>query len=69
MSNIKQFKHVASGVIHDYVDGHTLEGVEVTMLFAKGCWHTVASSEIDELIKYGIIELITCELLIEKEEV
>lgn len=69
MSNIKQFKHVASGVIHDYVDGRTLEGVEVTMLFAKGCWHTVASSEIDELIKYGIIELITCELLIEKEEV
>lgn len=61
MSNIKQFKHVASGVIHDYVDGHTLEGVEVTMLFAKGCWHTVASSEIDRLVQYGIIELLNKE--------
>lgn len=61
MSNIKQFKHAASGVIHDYVDGHTLEGIEVTMLFAKGCWHTVASSEIDELINNGVIELIEKE--------
>ena len=61
MSNIKQFKHVASGVIHDYVDGNTLDGVEVTMLFAKGCWHTVASSEIDELINNGVIELIEKE--------
>ena len=61
MSNIKQFKHVASGVIHDYVDGHTLEGKEVTMLFSKGCWHTVSSSEIDRLVQFGIIELIEKE--------
>ena len=63
MSNIKQFKHVASGVIHEYVDSYTLEGFNVVMIFSKGCWHTVASSEIVELLKYGIIELI------EKEDV
>ena len=61
MSNIKQFKHVVSGVIHDYVDGNTLEGIKVTMLFAKGCWHTVGTKEFEELIQFGIIELIEKE--------
>ena len=63
MSKIKQFKHVASGAIHDYVDGNTLDGVPVTMIYSKGVWHTVGTEEFDNLVQYGIIELI------EKEEV
>ena len=58
MSQIKQFKHLASGVIHDYVDGHTLEGHAVTMLYSKGVWHTVGTEEFDELVQCGVIELI-----------
>ena len=63
MSNIKQFKHVASGVIHDYVDGHTLEGFEVVMIFSKGCWHTIGAGELAHLVQYGVIELLEKEVV------
>ena len=63
MSNIKQFKHMSSGVIHDYVDGATLEGHEVVMICSKGAWYTIGAAEFDNLVQHGIIELI------EKEEV
>ncbi len=66
---IKQFKHVASGAIHDYVDSYTLEGFNVVMIFSKGCWHTIGAGELAHLVQYGIIELLQSELLIEKEEV
>ena len=61
--SIKQFFHPMSGKYHDYVDSLTLDGIPVTMIHSKGVWHTVDTREFDELVRYGIIELI------EKEEV
>lgn len=63
MSDIKQFKHIGSETIQDYVEGGTLEGFAVTMIYSKGVWHTVGTEEFNELVRQGIIELI------EKEEV
>ena len=63
MSTIKQFFHPLTGKHHDYVEGGTLEGHKVIMIYSKGVWHTVGAKEFDELVQYGIIELI------EKEDV
>ena len=63
MSTIKRFFHPLTGKYHDYVEGGTLEGFEVIMIYSKGVWHTVGTKEFDELVQYGIIEVI------EKEDV
>ena len=63
MSQIKRFLHIHSGKYHDYVEGGTLEGHEVVLIHSKGVWLTVGAFEFDELVQYGIIELV------EKEEV
>lgn len=36
MTTIKRFLHVFSGKYHDYVEGGTLEGHEVVMIYSKG---------------------------------
>jgi hypothetical protein len=61
MSNIKRFVHLATNKFYDYVDSHTLDGIPVTMIYSKGVWHTVGTKDFDELVQYGIIELIEKE--------
>ena len=63
MSTIKRFFHPMSGTSHDYVEGGTLEGHEVIMIYSKGVWHTVGTKEFDELVQHGIIELVGKEEL------
>lgn len=58
MTKIRRFLHVLSGKYHDYVEGGTLEGHEVVMIYSRGVWHTVGAFEFDELVQYGIIELV-----------
>lgn len=59
MSTIKRFYHPMSEKYHDYVEGCTLEGHEVVSIYDKGVWYTVSAAEFDNLVKYGVIELLT----------
>lgn len=64
MSQIKRFYHPMTEKYHDYVEGY-----EVVSIYTKGVWYTITAEEFDNLVQYGIIELLTSEILIEKEGV
>lgn len=61
MSLIKKFLYTPSGMHHDYVEGGTLEGFEVIMIYSKGVWNTIGAKEFDELVQHGVIELLSKE--------
>lgn len=58
MSNIKQLKHIPSGAICAYVDGHIYDGHEIVLIDIRGVWKMVGAYDFDENVRNGIIELI-----------